>query len=221
MLETFCTATNIKAMVQDPTGLAILNEAATILGQYCDPFTGGNIHAEMDILLAGGHDGGSHQDIHVLKTSVPDNLLKAWKETQAHLCQSRPDSEGASITLYKRLSISGRQYCSHTWSNHDSGMFFQHKPQEFVPGVIVHIFSTEEANQGRKYYFAIRRNLPLARGHQDPFKLYSDFGASLWCSAYRQDLDIFPLGTGCICHSISMEWAEAEVVLKPLNQVKH
>ncbi|KAG2148241.1 uncharacterized protein EDB93DRAFT_1085087 [Suillus bovinus] len=56
MLETFCAATNIKAMVQDPTGPAILNEAMTILGQYCDPFTGGNIHTKMDILLAGRHD---------------------------------------------------------------------------------------------------------------------------------------------------------------------
>jgi hypothetical protein len=34
-----------------------------------------------DILSAGGHNGGSHRDIHVLKTPVPGDLLKAWKAT--------------------------------------------------------------------------------------------------------------------------------------------
>ncbi|KAG2752860.1 hypothetical protein P692DRAFT_201693907, partial [Suillus brevipes Sb2] len=41
MLETFCAAANVKAMMQSPTGPVILQEAAKILGQCCDPFTGG------------------------------------------------------------------------------------------------------------------------------------------------------------------------------------
>jgi hypothetical protein len=97
-------------------------------------------------------------------------------------------------------------------------VFFQRTPQDFVPGVIEYIFSTGEEDQ-QKYYFALRRNIPLVAEHQDPFQLYGDFGAELWSSTHSQHLDIVPVSTSRICHSISMKWGETDVVLKPLNRV--
>ncbi|KAG1853463.1 hypothetical protein DFJ58DRAFT_841643 [Suillus subalutaceus] len=203
MLETFCAAANVKAMMQNPTGPVILNEAAKNLGQCCDPFTGGE-KTNIGILSTVGQDTNSHQDIHDLKTPVPDDLEKAWQIAETHLHQGRPYARCNHFTLYKQLNVLGVQYCGYAWSKEDSSVFFQWTPQEFVPGVIEYIFSTGEEDQ-QKYYFALRHNIPLAAEHQDPFQLYGDFGAQLWSSTHSQHLDIVP-------------WGETNVVLKHLNR---
>ncbi|KAG2047884.1 hypothetical protein BDR06DRAFT_976406 [Suillus hirtellus] len=48
--------------------------------------------------------------------------------------------------------------------------------------------------------------------------MYRDFGAQLWSSIQSQHLNIVPVGTSRICHSISIKWRETNVVVKPLNQ---
>lgn len=217
MLETFCAAANVKAMMQSPTGPVILQEAAKILGQCCDPFTGGE-KINIGILSTVEQDASSHHDIHVLKTPVPNDLEKAWDIAETRLHQGRPYARCNRLTLYKRLNVLGVPYCGYAWSKEDSSVFFQRTPQDFVPGVIEYIFSTGEEDQ-QKYYFALRRNVPLAAEHQDPFQLYGDFGAELWSSAHSQHLDIVPVSTSRICHSISMKWGETDVALKPLNRV--
>jgi hypothetical protein len=204
-------------MIQNPKGPVILKEAAKILSQCCDTFTGGGKN-NMDILSTIGQDASSHQDIHVLKTPIPDDLGKAWQIAETHLCQGHPYARSKHFILYKKLNVLGMQYSGHAWSNEDSNVFFQQMPQEFVPGVIEYIFSTGEEDQ-QQYYFTLRHNIPLVAEHHDPFQSYGDFGAKLWSSAHSQHLNIVPVGTSCICHSISMKWGETDIVLKPLNQV--
>ena len=100
----------------------------------------------------------------------------------------------------------------------DSRVFFRNISQEFAPGVIEHIFSIER-NQKRIYYLAVRRNLPVSAGCDDPFLPYRDFGAQLWSRTYNKELDIVPVERTEICHAISTPWGTSDMVLKPLNRV--
>ncbi|KIK34539.1 hypothetical protein CY34DRAFT_26833 [Suillus luteus UH-Slu-Lm8-n1] len=98
MLETFCVAVNVKAMMQSPTGPVTLQEAAKILGQCCDLFTG---------------DTSSHHDIHVLKTPIPNDLKKAWDIAETRLHQGHPYTRCNHLTLYKQLNVLGVPYCGY------------------------------------------------------------------------------------------------------------
>jgi hypothetical protein len=94
-------AANVKAMIQNPKGPIILKEAAKILSQCCDTFTGGEKN-NMDILSTIGQDASSHQDIHVLKTPIPDDLGKAWQIAETHLCVKGILMLEASVLFYTR-----------------------------------------------------------------------------------------------------------------------
>jgi len=56
---------------------------------------------------------------------------------------------------------------------------------------------------------------------EDPFRSYTDFGASLWKEDYAKDLRVVPLLQGEICHVISMPWVDGILVIKPLNRVSN
>ncbi|KAG1736388.1 uncharacterized protein EDB91DRAFT_1083356 [Suillus paluster] len=213
MLETFCIAASVKAMLQEPGAPNIINKAADILQQCCAPFTEGIFCTDTGILCTAMESIPyvSHDDANIIKAPMSDVLRHTWDKTgMTHLYGSD------RITEYKRLNIGGLQYCSCNYSALDSCMFFK-TSEKWVPGVIEHMFFVGQ-DHDRVYYITIRGYLPVPAGYKDPFLAYSDFGAQIWSSAYNSQLDIIPVCTRGFCHAVSMQWGTSELVLKPMNR---
>jgi hypothetical protein len=211
MLETFCAAARVKAMLQEPGAPDVFNKAADILQRCCAPFAEEAFRTDTGILQTATEPipGVSHIEANIIKTTISevrDTLEKAGTQL--------PGND--HITEYKRLNIAGLQYCSRNYSQADSRVFFKNTSEKIVPGVIEHMFSV--GGQQRVYYVAVRCYLPVAAGYQDPFLGYSDFGAQIWSCALNSQLDIVPVCKSKICHTISMPWG-TELVLKAMNRV--
>lgn len=214
MLETFCAAASVKAMLEEPGAPDILIKATEILRRCCAPFAEGQFHTETSMLHTNTEsiEHVSHNPANILKIPISD-VLRHTLET-ASTCLHTKDC----ITEYKRLNIAGLQYCSRNVSARDSRVFFKDTSEVLVPGVIEHIFSIEK-DENRIYYVAVRRNLPAPTGQVDLFLAYRDFSTQLWNCTYDKQLDIVPVSGSRICHAISMPWGTSVLVLKPMNRV--
>jgi hypothetical protein len=215
MMETFCAAANIKALMQRPDMPNVLKEAEEILKRCCTPYGGQDFVTDMNIFEGTGSDaqqwsieGGAHT------ASIPDELQYAW----AAVGNTKPLQR---ITMHKRYSVGGMQYATRKHSNHDCFVFIASKGQaKRVPGVIEYIFSVPFPDNQHSHFIAIRRNLPVPEKIIDPFLVYEDFGAQLWSSEYGQDLDIITLRDDPLCHAILMTWEDGILVMKPLDKVR-
>lgn len=214
MLETFCAAARVKAILREPGAPDVISKAAEILLRCCAPFADEVFRTDTGILRTATESIPyvSHNDANIIETPISDVLKQAWEKADTHI------SGNDNITEYKRLQIAGLQYSTRKHSTSDSCVFLQNTSGEFGPGVIEHMFSVGQ-DHDRAYYIAIRCYLPTPAEYEDPFQEYSDFGAQIWSCAYTSQLDIVPVCTGRICHAISMDWGTSEVVLKPMNRV--
>ncbi|KIJ09588.1 hypothetical protein PAXINDRAFT_17320 [Paxillus involutus ATCC 200175] len=134
MLETFCAAANIKALMQR-CNVPILKEAEEILKHCCTPYGGQDFVTDMNIFAGAESDaqqwsieGGTHT------TSIPDELRCAW----ATGGNTEPLQK---ITMYKRYSVGGIQYVTPRHSNRDCFVFFTPNRQaQRVPEKVVDPF---------------------------------------------------------------------------------
>ncbi|KIJ04550.1 hypothetical protein PAXINDRAFT_22156 [Paxillus involutus ATCC 200175] len=211
MLETFCAAANIKALMQR-CDVPILKEAEEILKHCCTPYGGQDFVTDMNIFAGAESDaqqwsieGGAHT------TSIPDELRCAW----ATGGNTKPLQK---ITTYKCYSVGGIQYATRRHSNRDCFVFFTPNRQaQRVPGVIEYIFSAPFSDNEHSYFIAIQRNLPVPEKVVDPFLGYEDFGAQLWSNEYGEHLEIVT-SRDLLCHAISMTWEDDILVMKPLDK---
>ncbi|KAG1895988.1 uncharacterized protein F5891DRAFT_959320 [Suillus fuscotomentosus] len=214
MLETFCAAAKVKAIIQDPGAPNVIIKAAEILQQCCAPFAGEGFHTDTGVLrtVTDSDPYVSHDNANIIKTPISDVLRYTWENTRTHMHGSEP------ITEYKQLNVAGLQYCSRNYSTSDSCVFFKNTSGNCVPGVVEHMMSTGQ-DHNRVYYIAVRCYLPVIAGYQDPFSVYGDFGAQIWSCASSNQLEIVPVCGSRMCHGILMNWGSSELVLKPMNRV--
>ena len=213
MLETFCTAANVKVLMQQPDAPKVLKEAEEILKRCCIPYGGQGLITDMNILAGTESDvqwsieGNGHM------TSIPDELQFAWAEMGG----AKPLRQ---ITVYKRYSTGGIHYVTRRHSHRDCYVFFAPTGQaKCVPGVIEYIFSTPLPGNEHSHFAAIRRNLPVPEEIVDPFRGYEDFGTQLWGSEHELDLEIITLGNEPLYHAIMMPWEDSILAMKLLDKV--
>jgi len=130
------------------------------------------------------------------------------------------NGQKGKIVAYRCCRLSGIQFATHQASRRDCYVFFKNG-EILRPGKIDLIFGVMSADRREGHFAAVRSNLPIPEGMEDPFRSYADFGASLWKEDYAKDLCIAPLLQGEICHAISMPWVDGILVIKPLNRVSN
>ncbi|KAG1763985.1 hypothetical protein EV702DRAFT_1051525 [Suillus placidus] len=107
MLEMFCAAASVKAMLQEPGAPDVVNKAVEILQFRTDI---GILHTVTQSIPY-----VSHNDANVVKAPVSDALRHILDKAVTHL------NGNDYITEYKRLDIGGLQYSS--WQDHDQVYF--------------------------------------------------------------------------------------------------
>ena len=213
MLETFCAAASVKAMLQEPGAPDVVKRAVEILQRCCAPFAeefrtdAGILRTTTELIPYVSHD-----DTNIIKAPISDVLRHTLDKAGTQL------NGNNRIMEYKGLTIGGLKYYSCNYSAPDSCVFFQKTSEEYAPGVIEHMFSVGQ-DHDRVYYIAIRGYLPVPEGYEDPFLAYSDFGAQIWSRAYSSQLAIVPVCTSELCHAVSMHRGTSELVLKAMNRV--
>ena len=216
MLQTFCTATKMKALLQQPGAPQVVREASNILKQCCGTSSGETLADDINIFQSvyrGGDkktwnvdDGVKVEDAHA---PIKRALATAGVEMKSD----------AKLEMFASCTVSGIRYTTRAKANSDCNIFFSRSGGHLVPGIIEHIFAIPSVNDGQQYFFAARRNLPIPTNVMDPFQLYKDFGAGLWRAMHTTELDIIPLTKGTYCHAITMPWEDEIVVMKPLDRV--
>ena len=86
MLETFCAAASVKAMLQEPGAPDVVNKAVEILQRCCPPFTEG-FRTDIGILRTATQSIPyvSHNDANVVKAPVSDVLRHILDKAVTHL----------------------------------------------------------------------------------------------------------------------------------------
>ncbi|KAG2048894.1 hypothetical protein BDR06DRAFT_975607 [Suillus hirtellus] len=190
MLETFCAAASVKAMLQEPGAPDVVKRAVEILQRCCTPFAeefhtdAGILHTTMESIPYVSHD-----DTNIIKAPISDVLQHTLDKAGIQL------NGNNHIMEYKGLTIGGLKYYSCNYSAPDSWQ-----------------------DHDRVYYIMIRGYLPVPAGYEDPFLAYSDFGAQIWSRTDSSQLAIVPVCTSELCHAVSMHWGTSELVLKAMNQ---
>ena len=84
---------------------------------------------------------------------------------------ARINCQEGKIVAYRRCHLSGIQFAIHQASRRDCYVFF--KDGELLHlGRIDLIFGVTSADRREEHFAAVRRNLPIPKGMEDPFRSY-------------------------------------------------
>jgi hypothetical protein len=215
MLETYCAASNLRVGLELPGCPSILKRCLGIiqkrLGQelrgtlMSDIFTLG---AKTDTTLPAG---GQRVDLD------PDIRVALAERLTSEGSPSLKTSEAHSYATYK---INGLRYAERNIAEGNSIIFFRPTgAQDLVPAVIRRIFAfpSEDASIPQ-VFLAIHRYLPIEESFDDPFKLDSDLGMSLWQSQTDRRVEVIQCSQD-ICHGNQRPWEKGIVVMRPTHRV--
>ena len=216
MLLNFCAGAKVKAILQHPEAAAIVQRASTILQKCRD--TQGDTSFDVDMRLL--HEISVKNDRSNMDTHDATEEIPILAHMVDMLMATGINCQEGKIAAYRHCRLSGIQFATHQAPRRDCYVFF--KDGELLhPGRIDLIFGVMSADRREEHFAAVRRNLPIPEGMEDPFWSYTDFGAGLWKEDYAEDLCIVPLVQVEICHAISMPWVDGILVIKPLNRVSN
>lgn len=126
---------------------------------------------------------------------------------------------------HRRITFGGVDFASYTESRSQGSIFFRPDDHNaLIPGRIQDIFTVETFDDGARredVLCVIKRHsgepqrIPCA---PSMLSVFEDFGAQLWPSDLRDQIDIIPF-TEVFYHSIGRPWSDNMVVLKPMNRV--
>ncbi|KAF8548390.1 hypothetical protein OG21DRAFT_1489430 [Imleria badia] len=201
----------MKTILQHPDAPSCVREANKILRQCCGAEGSGTPLGDMDIF-------NTLEDRPAWRVHGVGKDVVAGGEVKGALSLiSIEVQDKATIKMFLRFSLGKHTYATRAVTQTNSNIFWEELTGNLVPGVIEHIFTTAEDEQG--YFIAMQNNLPIAQEETDPFTAYKDFGASLWRDEYAQELHVFPLKESTYCHAILMPWEVGKLVMKPLNRI--
>ncbi|KZP26233.1 hypothetical protein FIBSPDRAFT_949702 [Athelia psychrophila] len=202
MLQSFCAAANLKALLRG-SEIPAVNQCASQVEKISELFSpDGNVP---EAIAARGNDVSSreqraerlHPDIQaalMAKEILWKSRINGWRTpTQAF--------------RHRRITVGAFEFASYTESRSLGSIFFKPDDSQILtPGRIQEIFAVE--TQGHD---GVGREDILMLG------VFEEFGAHIWPSDLSDQLDIVPF-TGALYHSIGRSWSEGMVVLKPMNR---
>lgn len=221
MLESFCAAANLKALLLRGRDIPAVNQCAALVDNISELFSpAGNFSEAFDRL---GEDAP-------IKMGKPEKLhpdIYAALRSNEQLWKARISgwTTPKQAVRHNRLTVGGFEFTSYTESRSLGSIFFTPDDGEIqIPGRIQDIFCVKTEDNGverEDFIYVIKRHC----GHPQQIPcipsmlpVYADFGAHLWSSALSEQLDIIP-ATRALCHSIIRPWSDGTVVIKLLNRV--
>ena len=174
MLLTFCAATKMKALLQQPGAPQVVREASNILKQCCST-SGGETLADNINIFRSVYQGGDKKTWNVddgVKVEDAHAPIKRALATAGVEMKSN-----AKLEMFASCTVSGIRYMTRAKGNFDCNIFFSRSGGHLVPGITEHIFAILSVNDRQQNFFAVRRNLHISTNMMDPFQLYKDFGA--------------------------------------------
>jgi hypothetical protein len=233
MLKSFCAAANLRALVQSDGCPNIIQSCAHLLDECYGQDQRGTLMNDLRTLDNNLNENLSDPEPWDYDRKKFDLLEPVVYKALISFSRSRRAIGGwtadTHALLHKEHKIRGLQFAEakagakNTKGRH-SIVFFQPATggQQLVPGVIRKIFSMPLKQNGietQAFFLAIHPYRPLseADGIENPFKHYTEFGASLWA----EDLGPLEIITPSqkICHAISRQWQEGIYVLRAIDRV--
>ena len=224
MLESFCAAANLKALLLRGSDIPAVNQCAIQVDKTSELFSPDRSFPEA--IAARDHNASDreiraeplHPDIQaalVAKESLWKSRIDGWTTPQQAIRR-------------RRVTVGGFEFTSYTESRSLGSIFFTPDDSQFLtPGRIQDIFAVQVLGQdgvGREVVLcAIKRQ----KGHPQTITctpsvlgIFEEFGAHIWPSEFSDQLDIIPF-THTLYHSIGRPWSEGMLVLKPMNRVSN
>lgn len=221
MLQSFCAAANLKALLRG-SEIPAVNQCASQVEKISELFSpDGNVP---EAIAARGNDVSSrerraerlHPDIQaalMAKEILWKSRINGWRTpTQAF--------------RHRRITVGAFEFASYTESRSLGSIFFKPDDSQILtPGKIQEIFAVETLGHdgvGREDILCvIKRHTGQPQSitcTPSMLGVFEEFGAHIWPSDLSDQLDIVPF-TGALYHSIGRSWSEGMVVLKPMNRV--
>lgn len=231
MLETFCAASNIKALLQRSCCPSALVDCAPLIEDLFEGLRNSKSAAEIDALSSNisgdtGKTRFTSQSISwdkfvPLDEAVFRAVQKSAPLLKVTLLHFTPTREAVPLN---RCIIRGSPYATLQASEADSLIFYQ-RSGIFTPGVIRGIYRfycrTDPTMDSFEEYtlLAIHALSPVDVAIEDPFLEFPDFGAGLWSNSLSPEPDILP-STSKICHAIWRPWSQEIRIVKNLDPVR-
>lgn len=222
MLESFCAAANLKALLLRGRDIPAVNQCAALVDNISELFSpDGNFNEAFDRLGEDAPVGRKkleqlHPDIQV--------ALRSNEELWKSRISGWTTPKGA--VRHRRHTVRGFEFTTYAESRSLGTVFFTPDDSEIlIPGRIQDIFSIETSGDNgvarEDFICVIKRYC----GDPQPIScvagmlpVYEDFGAHLWSSDLSETLYIIPMNR-TLYHSISRAWSDGKVVMKLLNRV--
>ncbi len=225
MMQSFCTAANIKGLLQRFDCPPVLRTCAPLLDRFCD----NGLHNNLVM-------GNSQVDSSTLCILRDDIDWKKSKPLDQEICRAlnfldfdlRDLIPGwalpKAVFYHQRCLIHGLHFMTLKTSRRNSLIFYQpFECSKLIPGVIRQIFSvchvdSKDSHHGNEYFFLVIHRFLPAVGVQDPFQDYPDFGAGLWSTDYSDAPEVVLVG-GRLYHAVMKPWCKGINVMKALDRV--
>lgn len=224
MLETFCAAANLKALLTRGRDIPAVGQCAALVDKISTLFSpDGNFPEAFDQSDEDNSTGeGKLEQLHPkIYTALLSNE-ELWKLRVSGWTTPK------QAVRHRRHTAGGLEFTTYTESRSLGSVFFTPDGSEtIIPGRIQDIISVQRSEDSgmvrEDFICVIKRHcgnslhvpcIPSMR------PVYNDFGAYIWSSDLAERLDIIPMAQ-MICHSIGRPWSDGMVVLKPLNRVSN
>ena len=218
MLESFCSASRIKAFTYRVHSSTILQTCSEILHQCLDAGVHGTLKADIGRFLP--YNPPSPVDPKV--SLLGPEIIAALRRSATHLSKELPSWFPSDFaTVHIRLRINGVVFSNYTTNIRNSIVFYQPSPDGGMqPGIIRELFTMYSPNGQAWPFLAIHAYLPSEVPGVNIFTDWPDFGASLFSTNYSPNIDIIPTSRP-VFHAIRRVLQEGSQVLKSLERVYH
>lgn len=222
MLESFCAAANLKALLLRGSDIPAVNQCARQVDNISELFSPDKNFPEAVTELDHKNSARErraeqlHPRIYAALHSKEDewkSLIQGWATPKEAI-------------RHRRKSFGGFEFATYTESHSLGSVFFKPDDSEIsIPGRIQDIFAVympgPDGTSREEYFLVINRHC----GQRQPIpctpgilSVFEEFGAYLWSSDLSEELDIVSF-QHTLCHSIGRPWSDGVVVLKPMNRV--
>lgn len=226
MLETFCAAANIKALMRQET----IPDALQKLRPLVDSFFGEDIKGVyMTDLLTNSGVNAEHADDRTRDSSnfekLDERVYEALVSQERWIKTNLPMwSPSRRAIKYDHRTFRGLTFSPYRHEKAAGLIFFQpHESDILVPGIIREILGVPSSdyspsNPTVHFLLAVQRFQPRPHLVADPFLDFSDFGACIRSAKTSLNLEIIP-AVREFYHAIAQAWDDDTYILKSTAKV--
>lgn len=221
MLESFCAAANLKALLLRGSNIPAVKQCADEVNLTSELFAPDKNFPEASATM----NRRTNTKRNIIQQLHPDVFAALHSQEEQWKSRVSGWTTPRQAIRYSRRSIGGFEFTTYTESRALGSVFFVSSDSERpVPGRIQDIFAVEIVHNGisrQEFICVVKRHLGRPRPipcHVQMLPIFEEFGAYLWSRNLSEQVDIIPFDQ-TLCHLIGRPWSDDLFVLKPMNRV--